>query len=189
MNSPAARDSNSNRSTALAILPNILSASRLAMAGAWIHLASAPGNRGWLGAIAVGGAASDYIDGPIARWIGIDDGAGRWLDPVADVVFVLAALGSEAHRRAVPFYIPILIAIAFAQYALDSMLLHRTGGPIRSRIGHWGGIVNYALVLVAGLLGDTGARLISAIAPALAAFYVAGIAERAIAYRSGEHRL
>ncbi len=81
--------------------------------------------------------------------MGIVGGVGRWLDSIADIVFVLTALICEASIGAIPFYIPALIALSFSQYAIDSMLL--SGAPIKSRLGHFGGIINFALVIVLSL--------------------------------------
>lgn len=126
--------------------------------------------------------ATDYLDGNLARRFNVASGFGRWLDSLADVTFVLAALISEAALRAIPLYIPILISASFTQYALDSTLLARSGGgPIRSRLGHLGGMINYALVIALAFakphraVGRFGRRL----CPLIALFYVAAIGERA----------
>ncbi|HYL59851.1 MAG TPA: CDP-alcohol phosphatidyltransferase family protein [Candidatus Acidoferrales bacterium] len=183
-------------------LPNALSAMRFALAAGWIQLA-AQGHQGRAAfvAIAVVAATSDFIDGRIARRLGAATTSGRWLDAVADVTFVLAALFSAAAVGAIPYYIPILIAVSFSQFALDSILISRAAatratpaGPIKSRLGHWGGIINYALVIALAAAPTSGdptifARLhfvgilVRAIAPALALFYCAAIAERALTYR------
>ena len=133
----------------LAQIPNGLSALRFALAAIWIELA-AHGHQGRLAfaIVAIVAAGSDFIDGRIARRLGVASGSGRWLDGIADVTFVLAALFCEAAAGAIPFYIPILIALSFSQYAIDSVLIgSRASGPIKSRLGHWGGIINYALVI------------------------------------------
>src|SRR5207245_858749 len=90
----------------------------------------------------------DFIVGRIARWTGSESRFGRWFDNLADIAFVLTALGCEAYSGAIPSYIPILIAISFSQYVLDSVWISRASVPQKSRLGHWGGIVNFALVLV-----------------------------------------
>ncbi|MHB8382207.1 MAG: CDP-alcohol phosphatidyltransferase family protein [Candidatus Binataceae bacterium] len=159
---------------------------RFGLAAVWIALyLAAPAARLAFALIAIAAAASDILDGRIARRLGAGGGAGRWLDPMADVTFVLAALGCAAAVGTIPLYIPILIAISFSQYALDSRLLHRAGGPIRSRLGHYGGVVNYALVLALALTpsGGVARGAIKYAAPAIALFYVAAIIERALAYR------
>lgn len=135
-----------------------------------------------LGSIAIAGAISDLLDGRVARMMGIAGGLGRWLDSIADIIFVLTALMCEARVGAIPFYIPTLIAISFSQYAIDSMLL--SGGPIKSRLGHFGGIINFALVIVLGLAPPPALPgvMLRALSPLLAVFYIAAIGERIVGY-------
>jgi len=167
----------------LAQIPNGLSALRFALAAIWVELA-AHGHDGRLafGAVALVAAGSDFIDGRIARRLGVASGSGRWLDGIADVTFVLAAIFCEAAAGAIPFYIPILIALSFSQYAIDSIVLaERTAGPVKSRLGHWGGIINYALVITLAIAPPPAIPgvFVRDLAPLIAMFYVAAITERA----------
>ena len=173
----------------LAQMPNGLSALRFALAAIWIDVA-AHGHEGRLAfaIVALVAAGSDFIDGRIARRLGVVSGSGRWLDAIADVTFVLAALLSEAAAGAIPFYIPILIALSFSQYVIDSVVIgQRAAGPVRSRLGHWGGIINYALVIALAIAPPPAipGAMVRALAPLIAMFYGAAIAERAwIFYRA-----
>ena len=173
----------------LAQIPNGLSALRFALAAVWIDLA-ARGHQGRLAfaIVAILAAGSDFIDGRIARRLGVASGSGRWLDGIADVMFVMAALSCEAAAGAIPFYIPILIALSFSQYALDSIVIgQRATGPIKSRLGHWGGIINYALVITLAIAPPPAfpGAIVRDLAPLLALFYIAAISERAwLFYRS-----
>jgi phosphatidylglycerophosphate synthase len=170
-------------------IPNALSSLRFALAAIWVELAM----RGYHGravfaVIAILGAGSDFIDGRIARLLGTASGSGRWLDAIADVTFVLAAILCAAWAGEIPFYIPILIAVSFSQYVIDSVVLGEpASGPIKSRLGHWGGIVNYALVIVLAFAPPpaTIGTIVRDLAPLIALFYVAAISERAwLFYRS-----
>jgi hypothetical protein len=170
----------------LAQIPNGLSALRFALAGVWIALA-AHGHQGRLAfaIVAIVAAGSDFIDGRVARRLGVASGSGRWLDGIADVTFVLAALLSEVVAGAIPFYIPILIAVSFSQYAVDSILIGPpTTGPIKSRLGHWGGIINYALVTTLAIAPPPAlpGTIVHELAPPIAMFYTAAISERAWLY-------
>ncbi|MGB6555391.1 MAG: CDP-alcohol phosphatidyltransferase family protein [Candidatus Binataceae bacterium] len=183
----SASASEPSRSTLRAQAANALTIARFGLAAVWIAIyLAAPAAQLAFALIAIAAAASDFLDGRLARRLGVGGGAGQWLDPVADVTFVLAALGCAAAAGAIPLYIPILIVASFSQYALDSRILHRAGGPIRSRLGHYGGVVNYALVLALALTppGSIERAAIRIAAPAIALFYVAAIIERALAYRS-----
>ncbi len=173
----------------LAQIPNGLSALRFALAAIWVELA-AHGHQGRLAfaIVAIVAAGSDFIDGRVARRLGVASGSGRWLDGIADVTFVLAALWCEAAAGSIPFYIPILIACSFSQYAIDSVLIGQPAtGPIKSRLGHWGGIINYALVITLAIAPPPAlpGEIVCDLAPLIAMFYVAAISERAwLYYRS-----
>jgi cardiolipin synthase len=171
------------RAAVLAQIPNGLSALRFALAAIWIELAShGHDGRVAFAIIAIVAAGSDFIDGRIARMLGVASGRGRWLDGIADVTFVLAAIFCEAVAGAIPFYIPILIALSFSQYVIDSALLAQpAAGPVKSRLGHWGGIINYALVIALAVAPPPAlpGAIVRAFAPLIGSFYVAAIAERA----------
>jgi phosphatidylglycerophosphate synthase len=168
-------------------LANLLTITRFVAAAVWAVLFfSAPQPRLLLGTIAVAAAISDIFDGRVARRFGTSGTAGRWLDGIADVTFVLTVLGCEASAGAIPWYVPALIAASFAQYALDSMLLGAAaGGPIRSRLGHWGGVINYAIALVLAFAPPPyfAGAIVRSCAPLLALYYLAAITERAMMYR------
>ena len=164
---------------------NLLSASRFVLGAMWL-VAFVHGDRRpeVLGPIALAAALSDFVDGRVARLMRSADQFGRWLDSVADVAFVLTALACEAQAGAIPAYIPVLIAVSFAQYAIDSIVISGSSTPVRSRLGHWGGVVNFALVLL--LAFASGAQwpriVVREASPPIAIFYIAAIFERMLGY-------
>jgi phosphatidylglycerophosphate synthase len=105
---------------------------------------------------------SDLVDGPLARRAGAASALGRLLDHGADFAFVSAGLWAAACRGSVPLLLPAAIAVAFAQYALDS-------GPAgaralrASRLGRWNGVL-YFVPLGGVCLLDLGA---AALEPAI----------------------
>jgi phosphatidylglycerophosphate synthase len=170
---------------ARAQIANLLSASRFVLAALWV-VAFLSGNRrpDILGSIALAASLSDFVDGRVARQLGQTNGPGRWLDPLADIVFVLTALSSEALTGAIPIYIPVLVACSFAQYAIDSVAVSRSSAPVKSRLGHWGGVINFALVLLLAWSPPPilPAQLVRQAAPPIALFYVVAMFERALNY-------
>jgi phosphatidylglycerophosphate synthase len=138
-----------------------------------------------LGPIALAGAISDFTDGRVARRMDSADGFGQWLDSLADIVFVLTALACEAHAGAIPIYIPILIAASFTQYVVDSLMISRASILIKSRLGHWGGVINFALVIALAFAPPprSPGMLIRSASPLIAIFYLAAISERTLSYR------
>jgi phosphatidylglycerophosphate synthase len=94
-------------------------------------------------------AASDFLDGRVARYYGVESRGGRVFDHVADIVFILVTLGLYVRLGVVPWWVPASIFLSFAVYVGDSLL--RTEGQsqprlIGSRIGHAGGVLNYTLI-------------------------------------------
>jgi phosphatidylglycerophosphate synthase len=136
--------------------------------------------------VALAGAASDFFDGQIARWNNRTSQFGRWLDNAADIVFILIALFCETYAGIIPVYVPMLIAASFVQYVADSVLIRGSAVPVKSRLGHLGGIFNYIIVILLAL--GPPPRLpgivIARSAPLIALFYVLAIGERALCYRA-----
>ena len=167
-------------------LADFVSSSRLLLAVGWVTAFLCGGRRPEvLGPISLAAVVSDFVDGRIARRSGTVNRFGRWLDNLTDIVFVLTALICEAIAGAIPLYIPALIAASFAQYAIDSVLLHDVPTPVASRLGHLGGVINYLMVIVLALAPSPRwpGVLLYEVAPLLAIFYIAAIVERAIGYR------
>jgi phosphatidylglycerophosphate synthase len=164
---------------------NLVSASRFAFACIWVAVSfCAHGGSVALGVIALCGAASDLLDGWIARRTASASHFGRWLDGAADIVFILVALSCEAYAGVIPFYLPALVAASFVQYAADSVLIRGSMVPIKSRLGHQAGILNYVIVIV--LAWTPWLRLPGVIMrvspPLIACFYVAAMSERVLFY-------
>ena len=109
-------------------------------------------------------AASDVLDGHIARRWGTESGAGRTFDHVADICFLMAALSTYAVLGTAPWWVPAAVGGSFGAYVLDSWLRNGEGGAglIGSRIGHTAGVLNYALVGVLVCNNTAGIGLLSA---------------------------
>ena len=113
-------------------------------------------------------AASDFVDGRLARRAGDAGALGRVLDHGADIFFILSALTSYAVMGLVPWWVPAAVALSFGAYALDS----RRARLSASRIGHYGGVLNYALIGVLVYNESTGLRLLPPVVIAIAYGFV-----------------
>ena len=127
-------------------------------------------------------AASDYVDGPLARRRGTSSLRGAVLDNVADIAFVMVGLTTAGALLLIPWLVPVSIALSAGLYAAASMWSHAPGALARSRVGHWAGVLNYAcLGLVTGAIAWPGSawRPILAVTSAI----TAGINLAAVASR------
>ena len=97
------------------------------------------------GALFWGAVASDFADGRIARRRGEASSLGGLLDHATDATFVSLGLFALALRGVLSPLLPLLVALAFVQYAGDSRALR--GRPLRtSRLGRWNGIAYFVLL-------------------------------------------
>ena len=136
--------------------PNLVTLTRVVGAPAFVfccHRAAAVGVpvTRWSAALLFAAiVGSDVLDGWLARRLRCASVVGRFLDHGADIFFILFALGWFAAWGWVAWWLPAAIAWAFGLYAFDSWW--RSGGCRRqrrllgSRLGHVGGILNYAAV-------------------------------------------
>jgi phosphatidylglycerophosphate synthase len=134
--------------------------------------------------------ASDLVDGRIARARGTSSALGRALDHGADFAFVTSGLVAAAARGLVPWLLPMLVAVAFAQYVVDSYWLHRARELRMSALGRWNGIL-YFVPVGAVLAADLGFAFGPAVALVsawlLVASTLASIADRALAASRTTH--
>lgn len=115
---------------------------------------------------------TDYLDGHIARKRNIVTNFGKFLDPIADKLLVLAALVMLVEARIIPGWIPIIIAAREFMVSAIRMLVATEGKVIAaSKLGKiktvtqmvaislafldanyfmsfvWGGLTGFALIL------------------------------------------
>jgi phosphatidylglycerophosphate synthase len=108
-------------------------------------------------------AASDVLDGRIARRSGSESNAGRTFDHCADICFLMVALSTYAVLGTAPWWVPAAVGGSFGAYVLDSWLRNGEGGTglVGSRIGHAAGVLNYALVGILVCNNTAGIGLLS----------------------------
>lgn len=158
-----------------ATLANGVSLLRLALTPVSLHAVFA--GRWQLAAVVFAVAVvSDFLDGFLARRFATASALGGVLDHTADAVFVAVTLWAIAYAEAqtgadlVPGILPLFIALAFAQYLLDSKAL--AGKPLRAS---WLGRVNgIAYFVIAGVV--IGRHALEAVWLPAEAIYWAGLA-------------
>ena len=125
---------------------------------------------------------TDLADGWVARRYGEQTPFGGFADHAVDAAFVVTGSAALAKVGALPAPLPWMIAIAFAQYALDSRALEASG-LVASRLGRWNGIAYYVIVAVptvrdALALGWPGPGLVRALGWALIASTLVSMLDR-----------
>jgi len=115
-------------------LPNLLSLSRLPLAGVfWVALGPTP-KRALLalGVMALA-AGTDVLDGTLARRRGVSTaGMGSWLDPICDKLFVGAVLAALHFERGVPWWL-LAVIVARELMQLPMVVVYRVFPTLR----HW----------------------------------------------------
>lgn len=107
---------------ALQLVPNFLTTARLVVG---ILFPFAP-PEWWLGLL-VFAAASDLIDGSLARWLGASGPVGTYLDPVADKAIILGVLATLLIRDLVTPGELLLIALRDVAVILGTVWLVVSG--------------------------------------------------------------
>jgi phosphatidylglycerophosphate synthase len=135
--------------------------------------------------------ASDVLDGKLARRAAQVSRFGTLLDHGCDAVFVAASAALLSTHGLVPMLLPVVIAIAFTQYARDGRAA-ASAAPRPSQMGRWNGIGYYVVVGVAlvahhFLAGTLVQTVLLVLCWMLIATTLSSIVERAVF--SWRHRL
>ena len=128
------------------MLANCISSLRLFMAPALVYLLWQELFL-WSLLLMLGALISDVADGAVARKLDQVTNVGGLLDHGSDALLVLSGLTVFAAFGVIPWALPILVVIAFAQYVWDSGSLRRA--PLRaSSIGKLNGMMYFAFVIL-----------------------------------------
>jgi phosphatidylglycerophosphate synthase len=87
--------------------------------------------------------ATDFADGPIARRRRTVSALSGAFDHTSDFLFVVSGIFAGAFRGAFPWILPVCIAAAFAQYAIDSYWFHRQLKFRGSKLGRYNGMLYF----------------------------------------------
>ncbi|MGH0032486.1 MAG: CDP-alcohol phosphatidyltransferase family protein [Myxococcota bacterium] len=125
---------------------NALTAIRLFAAPA-LALAVRSGETVLAAALLTLAIATDFADGWVASRYGEESPLGGLIDHAVDAVFVTTGCAALASMGVLPVPLPVLIALAFLQYAFDSGV--SASRPLRaSWLGRWNGIAYYVIVAI-----------------------------------------
>ena len=100
-------------------------------------------------------AATDWLDGWVARRQGLQSRLGAFLDPLADKILLTASFVTLTFRGIIPFWITAVVLSRDAFLALGTLLIHMVGGRIYPKPTWAGKLATFfqILTVLAGLLG------------------------------------
>jgi cardiolipin synthase len=111
-------------------LPNLLTWLRLAAIPALCILLVSGADRAALGVFAFAGL-SDAADGFLAKRFGFATRFGRFLDPAADKLLMLASFLTLTLLKVTPLWLTLLVVARDAAIVLGILVAHRLALPIR----------------------------------------------------------
>lgn len=141
-------------------IPNIISFIRLLGVPVFLWLILVPQADGWALILLVASGISDWADGKIARATGQISRLGQILDPIADRLYIAAALVGLALRGIIPWW---LVALLLARDLVLAALLPslKKRGLVGLPVHFLGKAATFCLLYAFPLLllGDAGGTL------------------------------
>ena len=113
-------------------IPNGISAARLLGVPVFLWLVLGPRTAtgdAWAVGVLIASAASDWLDGKIARALGQQSKLGQVLDPAADRLYIAATLVALAVRGIIPWWLVGLLAARELIVGVALAVLRRRGLP------------------------------------------------------------
>jgi len=107
-------------------IPNVISFARLLLVPVFAVLL-ATGNDGWAFVVLAASAASDWLDGVLARRLGQVSRLGQLLDPAADRLFIVVTLVALAWRDIIPWWLLVVLVLRDVVLGVLLLVLARAG--------------------------------------------------------------
>ena len=118
---------------------NVLSLFRLILVVPVTYLILVDGPRAWLFGLLLFGAATDWVDGRVARWSGTVSEWGKVLDPLADKAAAAMIVMALVVRGSLPPWFLALIVVRDSTIVLGGVVLARRTGHVA--MSAWSGKV------------------------------------------------
>ncbi len=146
-------------------LPNLVSLLRLGMAP-FVFRAIWYREYEWALAWLAAAAATDFLDGFLARRLGVTSRVGAYLDPLADKVLLSGTYFMLGYDRVIPLWLPAIVfgrdalMLAFIAYAYFVLGLRRFPPTLWGKLSTLVQIAAAFTILVSGLVFIEHERLI-----------------------------
>jgi cardiolipin synthase len=119
----------------IATIPNFISFARLLGVPLFLWLVlgvNSTAGDWWAVGILIASAASDWLDGKIARALNQESKLGQLLDPAADRLYIVATIIALAVRAIIPWWLVAVLAARELVMAVVLAVLRRRGwGPLQ----------------------------------------------------------
>src|SRR5690349_21998813 len=113
-------------------IPNAISVARLAGIPVFLWLVLGPHADWWAVGLLIASAASDWLDGKLARAWNQQSRLGQVLDPAADRLYIAATLAGLAVRGIIPWWLVALLVARELVLGAALLVLRRHGyGPLQ----------------------------------------------------------
>ena len=109
-------------------VPNALSVARLLGVPVFLWLVLGPKQDAWAVALLIASAATDWLDGKVARALNQQTRLGEALDPAADRLYIVATLIGLAVRGIIPWWLVALLGVR-------ELIVAAALGVLRLRLG------------------------------------------------------
>ena len=163
-------------STRVFTIPNIISFVRLLTIPVFLWLVWRGGYDITALVVLIAAVSTDFVDGLVARKLGQVSKLGQLLDPLADRLFIAAAVVALAMREVVPVWLVVIVVLRDVLLGVGALFLSRYGAGILpvKWMGKW---ATFALLasLPLFLLGALVDSLATYIEPFAWAVALAGI--------------
>jgi phosphatidylglycerophosphate synthase len=159
----------------LTLVPAFISSLRLAVLPLFIYLYSADNVAGCL-VLLVFSAATDFLDGYLARKLKATSNFGAYYDVATDFILVVGIYSIFTAKGYYPIWLVLLIAASFVQFLATSVYAKKLYDPVGKYIGS---ALYIGIVLT--LLWPIQAIFIF-VEVAFAGFFIASLASRAISF-------
>jgi cardiolipin synthase (CMP-forming) len=180
--SQASSEASNEASSAIATLPNALSAARILLIPAFVWLI-VDRDTTFTGLLLFGVVVgTDWLDGYVARRTGRVSEVGKLLDPTADRLAIAAGLVALVARGAFPLWAALLIMVRDVAILIAGVMLLLTR-KARIEVRFVGKVATFSLVVAIGLIawGDLGYPFPAAARAVGWIIYAVGIAEYYVA--------
>ncbi len=126
-------------------VPNVMSLVRLACIPLFLYLLFGRDNRAGAAWLLGGLGATDWIDGYIARHYNQISDLGKVLDPTADRLMFIVALGGMIVDKAGPVWFYVLVLVREALFG-GTVLIATVAGMKRFDVTYWGKLATFLLM-------------------------------------------